>query len=97
MGMAQDLLLSPLSWGLQYCRSAKCLSSCHCWMELLCRNVVFFIVNIVYLCGPYVFTVSCCINIRYCTIILVLCFLKGFRTMDTVISYIKCLYTTHYV
>ena len=95
--MAQEVLLFPsLRRVLQYCGSATCLSSCHCWRGLLCRNVVFFVVNIAY--GPYEFTVSRGVNIQYCTIILVPCLLKGFRSMDTVtLSYITCLYITHCV
>ena len=37
----------------------------------------------IFLYGPYEFTVSECVNIRYCTIILVPSLFKGFRTTDS--------------
>jgi hypothetical protein len=58
------------------------------------ENVVFFITTIAYL---YEFTVSSGINIQYLTSILVLCWLKGVPTMNTValsISHICILLTT---
>jgi len=57
------------------------------------ENVVFFIVTIAYF---YEFTVSCGVNIRYLTSILVPCWLKGFPAMNTVtlsISHICILLT----
>ena len=62
--MAQDLLFSPsLRWGLQYCWSATCVSSCHCWRELLCRNVLFFVLNIAYFLWG--FCVQCVVTCKY--------------------------------
>ena len=43
--------------------------------------VVFFVVTIAYLCE---FTVSCGVNIRHLTSVLVPCWLKGFLTKNTV-------------
>ena len=78
MGMAQDLFLSPLIWGLQYCGSGTCLSCCHFWKELWCRILAFFIVSIAYLCMGLMRSVLRFINICFCTIILVLCCWKIF-------------------